>query len=40
MKWTQRQQEVIDARGCNLLVSASAGSGNTAVMVERIIGLI
>ena len=40
MKWTQRQQEVIDARGCNLLVSAAAGSGKTAVLVERIIGLI
>ena len=40
MKWTQKQQEVIDARGCNLLVSAAAGSGKTAVLVERIIHLI
>jgi len=40
MKWTQGQQEVIDARGCNLLVSAAAGSGKTAVLVERIINLI
>ncbi len=40
MRWTQKQKEVIDARGCNLLVSAAAGSGKTAVLVERIIGLI
>lgn len=40
MKWTPRQKEVIDARGCNLLVSAAAGSGKTAVLVERIIHLI
>ncbi len=40
MKWTQKQQEVIDARGCSLLVSAAAGSGKTAVLVERIIHLI
>ena len=40
MKWTKKQKEVIDARGCNLLVSAAAGSGKTAVLVERIIQLI
>lgn len=40
MKWTQKQREVIEARGCNLLVSAAAGSGKTAVLVERIINLI
>lgn len=40
MKWTEKQQQVIDARGCNLLVSAAAGSGKTAVLVERIIQLI
>ena len=40
MKWTPRQKEVIDARGSNLLVSAAAGSGKTAVLVERIINLI
>ena len=40
MKWTPKQQEVINARGCNLLVSAAAGSGKTAVLVERIIHLI
>ena len=37
--WTEQQQQVIDLRGCNLLVSAAAGSGKTAVLVERIIQL-
>ena len=40
MRWTRKQKEVIDARGCSLLVSAAAGSGKTAVLVERIINLI
>lgn len=35
--WTQAQQEVIDSRNENLLVSAAAGSGKTAVLVEHII---
>lgn len=35
--WTTRQRQVIDLRGRNLLVSAAAGSGKTAVLVERII---
>ena len=39
-RWTDAQQEAIDNRGRNLLVSAAAGSGKTAVLVERIIGLI
>ena len=37
MEWTKEQQKVIDFRGGNLLVSAAAGSGKTAVMIERII---
>lgn len=37
--FTQTQQQVIDARGKNLLVSAAAGSGKTAVLVERIVEL-
>lgn len=37
MKWTEDQQRVIDARDSNILVSAAAGSGKTAVLVERII---
>ena len=40
MNWTEEQQRVIGARGNNLLVSAAAGSGKTAVLVERIIGRI
>ena len=39
-KWTAEQQAAIDARGCNLLVAAAAGSGKTAVLVERILQLI
>lgn len=40
MNWTADQQKIIDARDCNLLVSAAAGSGKTAVLVERIIQMI
>lgn len=40
MKPTPSQQAAIDARGSNLLVSAAAGSGKTAVLAERIIALI
>ena len=39
-KWTSEQQSVIDSRGGNLLVAAAAGSGKTAVLVERIIQMI
>lgn len=39
-KFTQSQQNVIDYRGKNLLVSASAGTGKTTVMIERIASLI
>ena len=37
MEWTKEQQKVIDLRDRNILVSAAAGSGKTAVLVERII---
>lgn len=37
INWTADQTKAIDACGCNLLVSAAAGSGKTAVLVERII---
>ncbi len=40
VKFTPEQQKVIDLRKRNILVSAAAGSGKTAVLVERIIGLI
>lgn len=36
-KWTDKQQQVIDTRNKSILVSAAAGSGKTAVLVERII---
>ena len=38
--WTKEQQQVIDLRDCDMLVSAAAGSGKTAVLVERIISRI
>ena len=40
MTWTKDQEAVIKSRGQSLLVSAAAGSGKTAVLVERIIGMI
>ncbi len=40
VKFTEEQQAVIDARDANILVSAAAGSGKTAVLVERIIQMI
>lgn len=40
MKWTDDQKKVITVRDRNILVSAAAGSGKTAVLVERIIGRI
>lgn len=39
-KWTEEQQLAIETRECNLLVAAAAGSGKTAVLVERIIKII
>ena len=40
VSWTKEQQKVIDLRGRNILVSAAAGSGKTAVLVERIISML
>ncbi len=40
VKWTKEQQKVIDLRDRNILVSAAAGSGKTAVLVERIITML
>ncbi|MEG1992812.1 MAG: UvrD-helicase domain-containing protein, partial [Acetivibrio sp.] len=40
MKWTKDQRKVIETRNRNILVSAAAGSGKTAVLVERIIQII
>ena len=39
-KWTPEQRQSMEARGGSLLISAAAGSGKTAVLVERIIRLI
>lgn len=36
MKWTNEQNDAIKARGTDILVSAAAGSGKTAVLTERI----
>lgn len=40
MAWTKDQEAVIWSRGGDLLVSAAAGSGKTAVLVERILTMI
>lgn len=36
-KWTDAQNDAINAKNCNILVSAAAGSGKTAVLVERVV---
>ena len=38
--WTEEQQKVISLRNRNILVSAAAGSGKTAVLVQRILSKI
>ncbi len=38
--WTEEQKKVIDVRNKNVLVSAAAGSGKTAVLVERILSIV
>ena len=38
--WTKEQKEAIDIQDKNILVSASAGSGKTAVLVERVINKV
>ncbi len=35
--WTKEQQQAIDEEGKNIIVSAGAGSGKTAVLTERVI---
>ena len=40
MKWTKEQREAIEYSGENILLAAAAGSGKTAVLVQRIIELI
>lgn len=40
VKYTPDQQKVIDLRDSNILVSAAAGSGKTAVLTERIVNMV
>ena len=40
MNWTKEQSEAINIRNKNVLVAAAAGSGKTAVLVERIRKLV
>ena len=40
VKWTKEQEKVINLRNRSLLVSAAAGSGKTAVLVQRIISMV
>lgn len=40
MRWTPKQEQIIGLRNRNLLVAAAAGSGKTAVLVERIMAMI
>ena len=40
VKWTNEQLQAIEKTGNNILVAAAAGSGKTAVLVERIINKI
>ena len=37
VKWTEEQKQAIYEKDSNILVAAAAGSGKTAVLVERII---
>ena len=40
VNFTPVQEQAIGLRGCNILVSAAAGSGKTAVLTERIVRLV
>lgn len=40
MEWTKEQEEIITSREKNIIVSAGAGSGKTAVLIERIFTLL
>ncbi len=40
MNWTNEQKRAIELRDKNIIVSASAGSGKTTVMVERILSIV
>ena len=40
VNWTPAQRQAIEARGGALLISAAAGSGKTAVLVERVVRML
>ena len=40
INWNEQQSKIINHRAGNLIVSASAGSGKTAVMLERVLRII
>ncbi|HOZ55122.1 MAG TPA: UvrD-helicase domain-containing protein [Clostridia bacterium] len=40
VRWTDEQSQAIETKGSNILVAAAAGSGKTAVLVERIISKV
>ncbi len=40
VRLTDQQQKAVDSRGASLIVSAAAGAGKTAVLVQRVLGLI
>ena len=40
VQWTEEQKKVIELQNRNILVSAAAGSGKTAVLVERILNMM
>ena len=40
VKWTKEQLQAIEKTGNNILIATAAGSGKTAVLVERIINKI
>lgn len=40
VEWTSEQKSAIEARKCNVLTAAAAGSGKTAVLTQRIINIL
>ena len=40
VNWTSEQTKAIEKKDCNLIVAAAAGSGKTAVLVEKIVNMI
>lgn len=40
VNWTEEQKKAIEKSGCNLIVAAAAGSGKTAVLVEKIVNMV